>query len=85
MNLQHVILIAVFSQSSAAMSADSTERKSPLDDKPECMERTNTDCVEKDNGSPRRSHPAKKVPANENGTSGPAIASPAVPKSAMGK
>ncbi len=85
MNLKHVILIAVLAHSSLAMSADSSERTTPLDDNPECTERTNIDCVVKDDGTPRRTHPPKKVPASENGTSGPAIASPTVGNSAMGK
>ena len=85
MNLQHVILIAVLAHSSLAMSADSSERTTPLDDNPECTERAHVDCVVKDDGTPRRTHAPKKVSASEKGSSGPVIASPTVGKSAIAK
>ena len=82
---QYAIILAILANSSVAMSADSTERTSPLDDNPECMERTNVGCGVKDDSTPRRTHPPKKVPARENGTSEPAVASPTLRNSTIGK
>ena len=85
MNLQNVILLTILANSSFAMGADSTDRSSPLDDNPQCMDRNNKDCVAKDDGTLRRPHLPNKVPANVNGPSGPGIAAPTMGHSATSK
>ena len=95
MRLPNVMILAILAMSPAAMVADSTDRSSPLDNNPECMDRTTDastgNCVVKDEGTPRRTHPPKKLPASATpasapaAVSGPPAASPTMGKSATGK
>ena len=85
MNLQKVIVLAILVNSPIAIGADSTERSSPLDDNPQCMDRKNKDCVVKDDGTRRRIHISNKVPANVNKSSAPSLAAPKVGNSGAGQ
>ena len=89
MKLSHLMILTILVTSPAAMAADSTERSSPLDDNPQCMERTTDsstgNCVVKDAGTTRRTHPPKKLPASAAPASAPAAAAPTMGKSATGK
>ena len=89
MKLSNLMILTIFATSPAAMSADSTDRSSLLDDNPQCMDRTTDasagNCVVKDAGTPRRTHPPKKVPASATRASAPAAASQTMGKSSTGK
>ena len=89
MKLPHLMILTILATNPAAMAADSTERSSPLDDNPQCMDRTTDasagNCVVKDAGMPRRTHSPKKVPASATRASAPAAASQTMGKSAIGK
>lgn len=87
MRLPNLMILTILATSPAAMGADSTGRSSPLDDNAACMDRTTDastgNCVVKDEGTPRRTHPPKKAPASP--APAPAAASPIMRKSATGK
>jgi hypothetical protein len=66
MHLSCALAIAALMASGPTVAADSSERTSPVDRNAKCMERTvdssSGDCVVKDEGRPRRTHPPKAAP-----------------------
>ena len=76
MNVRNAIVLAILVNSPIAIGADSTERSSPLDDNPQCMDRENKECIVKDDGTRRRIHLSNRVPANVNESSPPSLAAP---------
>ncbi len=89
MRLRNLMILTALAMSAAAMGADSTDRSSPLDKNPACMDRTTDastgNCVVKDEGTPRRTYPPRQSPANVTSAPAPVAAAPTVRKSATGK
>ena len=89
MKLPHLMILTILATSPAAMAADSTDRSSPLDDNPQCMDRTTDasagNCVVKDAGMPRRTDPPKKGAASATRAPTPAAGPQTMGKSITGK
>lgn len=89
MKIIDFMALTILALSPSAMGADSSQRSSPLDRNPACMDRTNDasagNCVVKDEGTPRRTYPPKPSPAAANPAVAPVAPSSAVRKSVGGK
>ena len=91
MKIIDFMALAILTLSPAAVGADSSERSSPLDRNPACMERTpdasSGNCVISDEGIPRHTYPSKRPPVGTAPAPATAATAPpsAVRKSATGK
>ncbi len=93
MKREFALIVTLLAMSPAAPAADTSDRTSPLDTNPACMDRTTDastgNCVVPDEGKPRHAYPPKSsavTPAPAPApTPAPAPVSPTLRKSATGK